>query len=114
MGLEVAIYLLMSFFGFTLLTFIILPIIRKLSLKFTSPESLNHKSSNSELVLSFGGVAFFISLLFTIIPGIYFNAVCVFTFIIFSSMTSIFLIGFKDDLKVFSAKSKLLGQLSAL
>ena len=54
MGLEVAIHLLMSFFGFILLTFIILSIIRKLSLKYTSPESLNHKSSNSELVPFFG------------------------------------------------------------
>jgi len=115
MELEVAIYLLVLFFGVLLLTFIILPIIRRLSLKYTSPESLNHKSSHSELVPSFGGVAVFISLLLSIIIScIYFNAVCESTLIMVSSMTIIFLIGFKDDLKVFPAKSKFLGQLSAL
>jgi UDP-GlcNAc:undecaprenyl-phosphate GlcNAc-1-phosphate transferase len=114
MELEVAKFLIVLLCGVLLLTFIILPIIRRLFLKYTSPEYLNQKSSNSELFSFFGGVAFFISLLISIIIScVYFNAVCESTLIMVSSMTITFLIGFKDDLKGFPAISNCLGQLFA-
>ena len=96
-----------SVFG---LTYLLLPRIRRITLKFDLYDTPDHRSSHVDIVPTFGGVAFFICL----ILGLFFLEpfdLDSITMSLLVSLTVIFFIGITDDFKNLSPKVKFLGQV---
>ena len=96
-----------SVFG---LTYLLLPRIRRITLKFDLYDTPDHRSSHANIVPTFGGAAFFICL----ILGLFFLEpydVDAISMSLLVSLTIIFFIGITDDFKNLSAKVKFLGQV---
>lgn len=92
------------------LTLFLLPRIRENSLKFGLFDAPDHRSSHTQIVPTFGGVAFYISLLFTffIIQRYDVNNVGL-TLLV--SISIVFFTGLKDDLQNLTPRMKFLGQV---
>jgi len=92
------------------LTYLLLPRIRRTTLKFNLYDTPDHRSSHSNIVPTFGGVAFFFCLMLSLfflepldVDGI--------TVAFLVAMTITFFIGLTDDFKNLSPKVKFLGQV---
>jgi UDP-N-acetylmuramyl pentapeptide phosphotransferase/UDP-N-acetylglucosamine-1-phosphate transferase len=94
-------------------TLFLLPRIRQNSLKFKLYDSPNHRSSHTNTIPTFGGIAFYLSLMFALFYSQLFEENKNIVVLIFS-ITIMFFIGLKDDLQNLSAKKKFLGQIIAV
>lgn len=92
---------------------LLIPKIRKLSLKLNFSDSSNSRSSHDGNVASFGGVAFFLSYVFVLFfaKNLDFNHV---SLTLLTSITIMFFTGLLDDLTNLSAKVKFLAQIIAV
>lgn len=96
-----------SVFG---LTYLLLPRIRRITLKFDLYDTPDYRSSHVNIVPTFGGVAFFICLILGISFLEPFDLDSI-TISLLVSLTVIFFIGITDDFKNLSPKVKFLGQV---
>lgn len=104
-------FLLTSLFiGVFFLTLFLLPRIRENSLRLGFYDTPDHRSSHTNVVPTFGGVAFYIALLITLFFAQPFdNNNLGLTLLV--SISIMFFIGLKDDLQNLSARKKFIGQL---
>ncbi len=102
--------LISLFLGVFFLTLFILPRIRENSLKLGFFDTPDHRSSHSNIVPTFGGIAFYIALLITLflVQRYDINNVGL-TLLV--SISIVFFTGLKDDLQNLSPKMKFLGQI---
>jgi len=107
------IYLLVIFLLNLVTTFLLIPRIRNTTLKLGYIDTPNFRSSHQNSVPTFGGIAFYISLILTLflLQKEYDNAIII-TLLV--SISILFSVGLKDDIKNSSPKAKLLGQLIAV
>ncbi|WP_430929138.1 glycosyltransferase family 4 protein [Polaribacter marinivivus] len=96
--------------GVFLITLFVLPRIRKTALKFNLMDSPNQRSSHDTVVPTFGGVAFYITLVFTLFITQLLDTNDI-TISLLVSLTIIFFVGLKDDFHELSPKMKFLGQV---
>ena len=82
--------------GVFLITLFVLPRIRKTALKFNLMDSPNQRSSHDTVVPTFGGVAFYITLVFTLFITQLLDTNDI-TISLLVSLTIIFFVGLKDD-----------------
>ncbi|WP_438989036.1 glycosyltransferase family 4 protein [Polaribacter sp.] len=101
--------LLLSIFVFTI-SFFVLSRIRVISLKFDLIDTPNYRSSHQKSVPTFGGIAFYISILFTLFLTQKWETGSV-IITLATSFSIIFFTGLKDDSKNITPRMKLLGQL---
>nr|WP_144895043.1 MraY family glycosyltransferase [Lutibacter sp. Hel_I_33_5] len=101
------------FIGVFLLTLFILPRIRENSLKFGLYDSPDFRSSHSKIVPSFGGISFFVSLIFTLFFFQKYDNQKI-TVSIIVALTIMFFIGLKDDFRSLTPRKKFLGQIIAV
>lgn len=107
---HIIVSLILLFSSTFLFTYYLIPRIIKLVNYKHLMDTPNHRSSHKELTPTFGGIAFYIILVFTLLlindmdgSKISLN--------IIASLSILLFIGLKDDLVVISYKAKLLGQL---
>ena len=107
------IYLLGIFLANLITTFLLIPRIRNTTLKYGYTDTPDARSSHQNTVPTFGGIAFYISLILTLfmLQKEYDNAIII-TLLV--SISILFFTGFKDDLRNSSPKAKLFGQLLAV
>ncbi|MDG2356673.1 MAG: MraY family glycosyltransferase [Polaribacter sp.] len=107
------IYLLGIFLINLMTTFLLIPRIRNTTLKLGYTDTPDARSSHQNTVPTFGGIAFYISLILTLfmLQNEYDNAIII-TLLV--SISILFFTGFKDDLRNSSPKAKLFGQLLAV
>lgn len=107
------IYLLGIFLINLMTTFLLIPRIRNTTLKLGYTDTPDARSSHQNTVPTFGGIAFYISLILTLfmLQKEYDNAIII-TLLV--SISILFFTGFKDDLRNSSPKAKLFGQLLAV
>ena len=107
------IYLLGIFLANLITTFLLIPRIRNTTLKLGYTDTPDARSSHQNTVPTFGGIAFYISLILTLfmLQKEYDNAIII-TLLV--SISILFFTGFKDDLRNSSPKAKLFGQLLAV
>ena len=107
------IYLLGIFLANLITTFLLIPRIRNTTLKYGYIDTPDARSSHQNTVPTFGGIAFYISLILTLfmLQKEYDNAIII-TLLV--SISILFFTGFKDDLRNSSPKAKLFGQLLAV
>ena len=107
------IYLLGIFLINLMTTFLLIPRIRNTTLKLGYTDTPDARSSHQNTVPTFGGIAFYISLILTffMLQKEYDNAIII-TLLV--SISILFFTGFKDDLRNSSPKAKLFGQLLAV
>ena len=107
------IYLLGIFLANLITTFLLIPRIRNTTLKLGYTDTPDARSSHQNTVPTFGGIAFYISLILTLfmLQKEYDNDIII-TFLV--SISILFFTGFKDDLRNSSPKAKLFGQLLAV
>ena len=107
------IYLLGIFLANLITTFLLIPRIRNTTLKLGYIDTPDARSSHQNTVPTFGGIAFYISLILTLfmLQKEYDNAIII-TLLV--SISILFFTGFKDDLRNSSPKAKLFGQLLAV
>src|SRR5210317_1299549 len=103
-------FLILLFAGVFLLTYFLLPRIRRISLKFDLIDSPEERSSHKGIVPTFGGVAFYIGLILTLFAfqSIDTDAVII---SLLASLSIMFFTGLKDDFQDVSPRMKSLGQL---
>ena len=101
--------LLLSIFVFTI-SFFVLSRIRVISLKFDLIDTPNYRSSHQKSVPTFGGIAFYISILFTLFLTQKWETGSI-IITLATSLSIIFFTGLKDDSKNITPRMKLLGQL---
>lgn len=101
--------LLLSIFVFTI-NFFVLSRIRVISLKFDLIDTPNYRSSHQKSVPTFGGIAFYISILFTLFLTQKWETGSI-IITLATSFSIIFFTGLKDDSKNITPRMKLLGQL---
>lgn len=101
--------LLLSIFVFTI-SFFVLSRIRVISLKFDLIDTPNYRSSHQKSVPTFGGIAFYISILFTLFLTQKWETGSIIIALV-TSFSIIFFTGLKDDSKNITPRMKLLGQL---
>lgn len=109
---DLWIKLIIVFFLLFCLSFILIPLIRKLTIRFGLFDIPDNRSSHSIVVPSLGGISFYISylvLVFFIAPLDKDNMLVYFMI----SMSILFVIGFLDDIIDLSAKIKFFAQLLA-
>ena len=106
-------FLILLFLGIFLLTWFLLPRIRKISLKFDLIHPPEERSSHKGIVPTFGGVAFYIGLTLTLFA---FQSIDTDDVIIslLTSLSIMFFIGLKDDFQDVSTRMKSLGQLISI
>lgn len=94
------------------LTFYIVPKVLWVSQEKNLMASINERSSHSTAVPTFGGVAFYISivLVLTILQSLRLTYVGNH---LIAAMTILFMVGLKDDLVISTAKVKFIGQITA-
>lgn len=92
---------------------LLIPKIRKLSLKLNFSDSSNSRSSHDGNVASFGGVAFFLSYVFVLFFAKNLDSSHV-SLTLLASITIMFFTGLLDDLTNLSAKVKFLAQIIAV
>lgn len=92
------------------LTYLLLPRIRKITLKFDLYDTPDYRSSHSNIVPTFGGVAFYICLVLTLffLQSLDIDGA---TVALLVALTITFFIGITDDFKNLSPKVKLIGQV---
>lgn len=107
------IYLLGIFLINLMTTFLLIPRIRNTTLKLGYTDTPDARSSHQNTVPTFGGIAFYISLILTLfmLQKENDNAIII-TLLV--SISILFFTGFKDDLRNSSPKAKLFGQLLAV
>ena len=107
------IYLLGIFLINLMTTFLLIPRIRNTTLKLGYTDTPDARSSHQNTVPTFGGIAFYISLILTLfmLQKEYDNTIII-TLLV--SISILFFTGFKDDLRNSSPKAKLFGQLLAV
>ena len=107
------IYLLGIFLANLITTFLLIPRIRNTTLKYGYIDTPDARSSHHNTVPTFGGIAFYISLILTLfmLQKEYDNTIII-TLLV--SISILFFTGFKDDLRNSSPKAKLFGQLLAV
>ena len=103
-------YLILLFIGVFFLTYTLLPRIRNISFKFGLFDTPEERSSHNNIVPTFGGVAFYIAIIFTVFA---YQKIDVDGVIItlFTALSIMFFTGLKDDFHEISPKMKFLGQL---
>lgn len=101
--------LLLSIFVF-IISFFVLSRIRVISLKFDLIDTPNYRSSHQKSVPTFGGIAFYISILFTLFLTQKWETGSI-IIALATSLSIIFFTGLKDDSKNITPRMKLLGQL---
>jgi UDP-GlcNAc:undecaprenyl-phosphate/decaprenyl-phosphate GlcNAc-1-phosphate transferase len=101
------------FSGAFLLTLFTLPRVRENSLKFGFYDEPDYRSSHKDIVPTFGGVAFYVVLLFTVFVSQGLDNTNLGLTLIFS-ISVMFFVGLKDDLQNLTLKMKLLGQFIAV
>lgn len=106
-------YLFLLFIGIFFLTLLLLPRIRQISIRKGILDTPDERSSHKDIVPTFGGVSFYIALMFTLFftQKLDKNNIIV---TLMASMSIIFFTGLKDDLKNLSPKIKMLGQVVAV
>ena len=105
--------LLLIFGAVFSLTYVLLPKIRSITMKFNLYDAPDHRSSHTDIVPTFGGVAFFISLI-TVLFFIQSFDLDGVTVSLIVALTVTFFIGLKDDFQNISARTKFIGQLLAV
>ena len=103
-------YLAILFLGVCLITYLILPKIRKITLKLGFFDTPDGRSSHKDIVPTFGGVSFYIVLVLTLFCFQSFDQESVIISLL-TSMSIMFFTGLKDDFKDVSPRIKSLGQL---
>ena len=106
-------FLILLSLGVFFLTLFLLPRIRENSLKLGFTDTPNSRSSHSDIVPTFGGVAFYAAFIFMLFLTQRFDENNL-TITLIASLTVMFFIGLKDDLQNLSAKKKFIGQLIAV
>lgn len=101
------------FSGAFLLTLFTLPRVRENSLKFGFYDEPDNRSSHKNIVPTFGGVAFYVVLLFTVFISQGLDKSNLGLTLIFS-ISVMFFVGLKDDLQNLTPKMKLIGQFIAV
>ena len=101
--------LLLSIFVF-IISFFVLSRIRVISLKLDLIDTPNYRSSHQKSVPTFGGIAFYISILFTLFLTQKWETGSIIIALV-TSFSIIFFTGLKDDSKNITPRMKLLGQL---
>ncbi len=101
-----------SFLTSALLTFFIIPPLIKVAKVKNLFDEPNSRTSHSSAVPTLGGVAIFISVLFTVSFWTDFGSPSIMRYV-FAAMTVVTFIGLKDDLLELSAFNKLMGQMFA-
>lgn len=96
-----------------LLTLFVLPRVRESALKFGYYDTPDYRSSHTNIVPTFGGVAFFIAFIITLFLSMEFDNNNV-GMTLLVSLSIMFFTGLKDDLKNLSPKMKFLGQFLAV
>ncbi len=91
-------------------TYLLLPRIRKTTLKFDLYDTPDHRSSHKTIVPTFGGVAFYICIILVLffIQGLDVDGITV-SFLVATTIT--FFVGLKDDFQNLSPKVKFIGQI---
>lgn len=107
--MENSYYYLLLFAVVFIITFFLIPKIRLVSLKFNFTDTPGIRSSHVNATPSFGGVAFYISYIFTlfVLQFFYSNQV---SLTLLASISVLFFTGILDDILNISAKLKFLGQ----
>lgn len=105
--------LIILFIVVLVISLVIIPKIRSLSLKFRFTDSPDQRSSHKGIIPSFGGVAFYISYILVLffIQPIDTNYV---SLTLLSSISVMFFTGLLDDVRNLSPKIKFLGQFIAV
>jgi UDP-GlcNAc:undecaprenyl-phosphate GlcNAc-1-phosphate transferase len=105
--------LIILFIVVLVISLVIIPKIRSLSLKFRFTDSPDQRSSHKGIIPSFGGVAFYISYILVLffIQPIDTNYVSI---TLLSSISVMFFTGLLDDVRNLSPKIKFLGQFIAV
>ena len=112
-GSQLIFNLLVAFFLLFSLTFILIPLIRKLTIRFGLFDIPDNRSSHSSIVPSFGGIAFYVCylVLFFFIAPLDIDNMLLY---MLASMSILFVIGLLDDILDLSARIKFLAQLLAV
>lgn len=105
--------LLIFLLGNFIITYVLIPKIINVVNHKELMDSPNARSSHKTLTPTFGGISFFVVLVFTLLL-IRDLSIQEFSLNIISSLTVLLFIGLKDDLVVISNTSKLLGQILAI
>jgi UDP-GlcNAc:undecaprenyl-phosphate GlcNAc-1-phosphate transferase len=110
---NVVYFLIILFLGVLVISLVIIPRIRSLSLKLSFTDSPDHRSSHTGIIPSFGGVAFYISYILVLffIQPIDSHYV---SLTLLSSISIMFFTGLLDDVRNLSPKIKFLGQFIAV
>jgi UDP-GlcNAc:undecaprenyl-phosphate GlcNAc-1-phosphate transferase len=110
---NVVYFLIILFLVVLVISLVIIPKIRSLSLKFRFTDSPDQRSSHKGIIPSFGGVAFYISYILVLffIQPIDTNYV---SLTLLSSISVMFFTGLLDDVRNLSPKIKFLGQFIAV
>ena len=102
-------YLILLFVGVFLLTFALLPRIRRVSLKFGFIDTPDGRSSHKNIVPTFGGIAFYLALILTLFSFQQVDSDSIIISLI-ASLSIMFFTGLKDDFQDISPRMKSLGQ----
>tara|TARA_B110000046_G_C12969903_1_gene388466 strand:- start:116 stop:1255 length:1140 start_codon:yes stop_codon:yes gene_type:complete len=110
---NVVYFLVLLFLGVFLLSLVVIPIIRSLSVKLRFTDSPDERSSHKGIIPSFGGVAFYISYILALflIQPIDTHYV---SLTLLSSISVMFFTGLLDDVLNLPPKIKFLGQFIAV
>lgn len=101
------------FTGVFLVTYILLPRIRRITLKFDLYDTPDERSSHKSIVPTFGGVSFYIAIILSLFAIQYTDKDGVIISLLVS-LSIIFFTGLKDDFQDISPRMKSLGQLLAV
>lgn len=106
-------YLIFLSLGLFLLTLVLLPRIRSISLKFGFTDQPGDRSSHKEIVPTFGGISFYIGMILTLffVQNLDDNDVIA---TLMASASIMFFTGLKDDFHDISPRMKMLGQLISI
>merc|ERR1711991_1076314 len=110
LSLSTEIVLLLIFGLVFSVTYLLLPRIRKTTLKFDLYDTPDHRSSHKEIVPTFGGVAFFICIILVLFFIQYMDTDGI-TVSMLVACTITFFVGLKDDFQNLSPKVKFFGQI---
>lgn len=113
LGGELIVNLLVAFFLLFFLTFFLIPLIRKVTIRFGLYDTPDNRSSHSDIVPSLGGISFYICylVLFLFIAPLDIDNMLLY---IVASISILFVIGLLDDILDLSARIKFLAQLLAV
>jgi len=110
---DILLIILTLFFGSLFVTYYLIPKIINVVNHKELMDSPNQRSSHIQLTPTFGGISFFVILVFTLFFVNIFDSLDI-SMNIVVALTILLFTGLKDDLVVISSTSKLLGQLAAV